>query len=253
MLNKRFKTEKRGYCISEVDLFILEQSRVIAQLKEHNAALSKELEQKQSEIDSLNQKQDLIAKSILSAMQKAEQIEHLIKQKYLSELGYLKAFQQQWTMYYEGLIKKYPLSDELNALAKFNRQMDQILSGEMSPEDTILSAKEQFENENKRLKKKYIGYIPVSQDYDGRLDDELENFNPEENIRQLLRRQVAEEEKSKKGKNEQAATNSIAATKEAEEQTGSGFSFEEALNPKQKLSEILKEIGITQEDGIETG
>lgn len=262
-MGKAFETDKHGYKTADVDRFVAENNKVIADLKEHIAELKSDLAEKNTELKSFKQKQDLIVKSIMSAVQKAEQIENLIKQKYVGEMAHLEAFHQQWTSYYKRLIEKYPLSDELNALNLFNRRVSAILTDEADPKEQFNQAKEQFDSENNRLKKKYVGFIPVDSpegvQQNGKDDGiDLSNFNPEENIRQMLRRQAAEEEERLKKQAKSApkpktatASKAGATPKPAAKDLGvsaSGFSFDEALNPTEQLSDILKQLGIDLED-----
>ncbi|MCL2675839.1 MAG: DivIVA domain-containing protein [Firmicutes bacterium] len=268
---RAFESEKRGYRVSDVDRYIAESNKTHADLKDRVAELTKQLVEKDAELKAFSQKQDLIVKSIMAAAAKAEQIENLIRQRYTGELAHLTAFHEVWTAYYKRVLEKYPLSEDLAGLNRFNKKLDEILAGSDSAKGKFEKAHEQFESESERLnrqKKKYVGFIPVDGVADGGVGlgmggdgMDLSDFNPEENIRQLLRRQAAEEEQRQRdqgsGKgHEQAGERRtsfgkgkkppVAATVNVKDlgESDSGFSFEEALNPTQKLSDILKEIGI---------
>lgn len=222
-----FATEKKGYRIEDVDKYVKKTDDALKERADRIESLKKELADKEREIAALKSKQGLIAKAVMSAVAKAEQVESLTRKKYARDVAQLKAFHDKWTAYYEKLVKKYPLDEEILSLKKFNDGMLRALGGNGGTARKMDDAEEQFRAESLRLSKQDDG------------------FHPEERIREMLRRQeqVAPEPKKNSGRGTAAAVNP-ALLGESE----SGFNFEEALNPTEDLAAILRELGLDGEE-----
>ncbi|MCL2061044.1 MAG: hypothetical protein FWH03_00250 [Firmicutes bacterium] len=244
----KFSIDKKGYKTSEVEAYLKkladEYNHVVDAQKERIDELKHALNAAESRMASYKEKTGLITKSIFNAVAKAEEIENLAKLKYEQELARLNAFHDKWVSYYNKLLEKYPLDDELAAQAKFNRQMRKILQGAdasaFPPE-----IEQTYQNEKKRVEERRIGYITVQtpKEDDMAIEEEgdeifgLGTFDPVERIKNFLHADKAKPQKESNRKKK--------AAKPAEV---SGFSFEEALNPKEDLETIMRELGLLLED-----
>ena len=140
----------------------------------------------------------------------------------------LKAFHEKWTAYYNKLLAKYPMDDELMAVGKFNREMSETLG---APE-------RQFSAEDERLKSKKLGKVKVSSG--------SEPFDPVKSIKDYLDGDTTAA--TRPSKNSKAYKTGIAVVNPA--LTGpsdSGFNFEEALNPTDDLKDIMKDLGLMED------
>ena len=136
-----FDIKRKGYCKEQVDAYIQGLVSTSAQKDERIAELNTQVATLKEELGKLEGKRELIVKAIYSAIAKAEQIEQLTKAKYDAEMARLKAFHEKWTAYYNKLLAKYPMDDELMAVSKFNREMNETLNG----------PQKQFNSEDARL------------------------------------------------------------------------------------------------------
>ena len=70
----------------------------------------------------------------MSALAKADEIEKLSAYKYAREMEQLKTFHARWLTYYAKLIKKYPLTEDLEAVKNFNDKVNRILGASAAGE-----------------------------------------------------------------------------------------------------------------------
>jgi len=238
----KFNKAKKGYDILEVDSFVKSTNNTILTQKERIIELDKKNAEMTAELNNYKQKQELIAKSIMNAIQKAEQIENMTRQKYANDLAHLKAFHDRWLNHYNRLMQKYPLTADLDAVGQFNKSMNDILMGDGDEREQVSEVEAYFRQEDERLRAiKLHG-------------TEEKEFNPEESIRKLLRRQVAEDEQKKirqrELRKEERALEALNVPQKDSflvpggEGVSGGFSYEECLNPTQELSDILKDLGL---------
>jgi len=229
----KFNKAKKGYDMKEVDSYVKSMDTTILTQKERILEQDKVVADLEIELESYRKKQELIAKSIMNAIQKAEQIENMTRQKYQSDLEHLRAFHDRWLGYYNKLMQKYPLTGELDALGQFNQTTNNILMGDSDVNDKVKDIEEHFKREEAR-----VSAIKLH-------GSEEKEFNPEESIRKLLRRQVAEDEQKKIRLKELKREEKTFAPKDSVKDMGDGgFSYEECLNPKQELSDILRDLGL---------
>ncbi len=215
-----FEIKRKGYNKEQVDAYVKKQDDAIADKDSRIAELSSEVASLKQELGKLEGKRELIVKAIYSAIAKAEQIEQLSKAKYDAEMARLKAFHEKWTLYYDKLLAKYPLDDEMIGVSKFNAEMTEALT----PQGQLAS-------EKKRLDK--AGSVKVKS---------TEKFDPIKSIEQYL---DGEDAASVSVKNTKAYKTGIASVNPALSGTSdSGFSFDEALHPTEDLSEIMKDLGL---------
>lgn len=280
----KFKTEKNGYDKKEVDSYIKQLTAsyedAAALSKERIFELKKELVTMEGKLKDYRDKADYVSKAIVSAVAKADDIERLTQIKYRQEMEQLKAFHDRWLSYYNRLLKKYPLTGDAEEIKRFNAEMSKILNRKG---DTVI----QYNKEKERLEETQIGYVSVkATGGDSASDEEIlkqmlpdadsdmlasSDFDPVGRIRNFLSKEadprpaqkpaVKREKKPQPPKSapaptpaapvsdyfsENAATFDI--TGDYADRSDSGFSFEEALNPKEDLSDIMKDLGLLLDD-----
>lgn len=222
--NTKFKIVRKGYDAKEVDSFLLktekEQAAAIASQKKIIDELSEKLEKQRLKIEEYESKSKRISDALMNAVAKADEIEKLSAFKYTQEMEQLKTFHARWLTYYAKLIKKYPLTEDLEAVRSFNDKVNRILGDSDKDESASVRFREEF---SKLIKQN--GAL----DEDG--DDDIPSFAPATFMK------LPDE-----GKNESCATVKQNSIPDAAD--NSGFSFEEALNPKQSLEEIMADLGL---------
>lgn len=267
-----FKIEKKGYSAAEVDAYIAnlknEYEEALSKQKERIFELKQSLQNAESAVKAYKEKSGLVTKAIYNAVAKAEEIERLSQIKYDQEIKQLKAFHDKWIGYYNRIMDNYPLDEELLAASKFNSKMKAILDsaeradGGIEEKPPVDKLEENYAKETERLKDKRIGYINVRTNGaddgdeenllremlpDGDMDSPIVsgNFDPIERInRYFASEKSRKKDRAEKTEDSDAPTDDIYYADRSE----SGFSFEEALNPKEDLSEIMKELGLFSDD-----
>lgn len=211
-----FDIKRKGYSTKQVDEYIADLQGVSAKKDERIAELTAEVSSLKQELSKNDGKRELIVKAIYSALSKAEQIEQLTKAKYDAEMARLKAFHEKWVAYYNNLLAKYPMDDELMAVSKFNKEMTEAMGAPQS----------QFATESERLDAKDGSPLDIPQT----LKDYLDSSD------------IAA---TRPGRDSMAYRTGIAMVNPAlSTPSESGFSFEEALNPTADLDEIMKDLGL---------
>lgn len=256
-----FKIEKKGYSTKQVDAHIKElttqNESTVESLRERIAELKETCANQEKEIEGSREKTELVTRAIYNAVEKAEEIERLSLLKYNQEIAQLKAFHEKWMAHYGKILEKYPLDNELRSAEKFNASMQSILnkaggvtSGASTDEVAELLT-DAYESEKSRIESQRIGYITVqttdkaekveldSEDLDNPLFNE--EFNPVERIKNYL----AQEKKPKTPRKTRPKKETVMALDgDYADRSDSGFSFEEALNPKEDLEDIMRGLGM---------
>ncbi len=121
----------------EFEQTLISQRERIEELK---TAL-KTAEDKAAEYES---KKELIYRAITAALSKAEDIERVALIKYNQEIAQLKSFHSKWIGYFNKIIERYPLDDDLTAASKVSGKIAEVLdrSGDIDA---------QYESERARL------------------------------------------------------------------------------------------------------
>lgn len=203
-----FSRERKGYNCREVDAYIIALENTASDLRLRIEELKKEAAALKKENEAGKEKCELINKAIYNAVAKAEQVEKLAKLHYEQDMRQLKAFHDKWMAYYQRILYKYPLDDELKEITDFNERMTLVLNNRGSEE------LEAFKREEDLRLQKNAAAPP--------------KFDPVERIKSYLDGDGGE---------------TAAASSDA------GFSFEEALNPKEDLTSIMRELGFDVEEG----
>lgn len=177
---------------NECEKTLLRQRERIDELKQALSAAEKKI----AEYD---EQKELVYKAITAALKKADDIERVSLIRYNQEIAQLKSFHDKWVGYFNRIIEKYPLSDELVAASRINGRIAEILDGAGDIEA-------QYESERARL-------IKSVREDDARSESAAADVNAK--------------------KPDDYADRSPA-----------GFSFSEALHPKDDLKDIMKELGV---------
>ncbi|MCI8612259.1 MAG: hypothetical protein HFE48_00970 [Clostridia bacterium] len=249
-----FKTEKKGYNKSEVDAYIFNLVKNYEQSLARQNGLIEELKMKLDTSESKNKvyrdKESLVSKAITSAVAKADEIDRLAQLKYTREMQQLKAFHDKWLSYYDKILKKYPINDELISVGKFNDEMSRIL-------EKARAQTNQAKAESDKSKETRIGYTVVDTDKDadgGESDDDdifVRDFDPVDRIRQYLTKEHPKKPQTDEEQPEAEEEDAYGVATEKDEYTDrspAGFSFEEALHPKDDLEDIMRDLGLIMDD-----
>ena len=204
--DSKFRIVRKGYERRDVDAYIAKTERDAAAAVENQKKviddLKKTVDEQQAKIKEYEQKSRRISDAIMSALAKADEIEKLSAYKYAQEMEQLKTFHARWLTYYAKLIKKYPLTDDLEAISNFNDKVNSILG------------KTALDNPD---------------------EDDIPSFAPATFMT------LSEEEKS-------SYKSQRVSAPVPKGESESGFSFEEALNPKESLEEIMADLGLLMDD-----
>ncbi len=206
--------EKRKYTNAEVKGYIESVKReyelTFARQRERIDELRSALEAAEKKNAEYESQKGLVYKAITSALKKADDIERVSLIKYNQEIAQLKSFHDKWVGYFNKIIAKYPLEDELVAASKVSGKIADVLSKASDVE-------QQYEQERERLR------------------ESIDSEDPE----------FAESVTSSFDEREVAAN---VADDEYTDRSPAGFSFAEALHPKQDLKDIMKELGVLIDD-----
>lgn len=102
----RFRIDKKGYCITEVDNYINSLNESLSEQRDRINEQKNLIKELEKEIDIYRRKKDLIELTLESARQKAAEYENLAKKKYDNEITYLEQFHNKWLEYYNKLVKR---------------------------------------------------------------------------------------------------------------------------------------------------
>ncbi len=128
-----FKTVFKGYDPKQVNTFLAEykleldkemdrQKEIFSSLKEENARLKRELEEYKNS-------KNLISESIISAQEKAREILYSAQAAADLETERLRDFSVKMNEYFLILKKKYPVSEVEKEEEKFNKMLNELVSG----------------------------------------------------------------------------------------------------------------------------
>lgn len=122
----------KKYSLSEVKELLREQSfeyeTALSDQKERLFALLTENEKQKAEIAEYKANKDAVSNALVLAMNKANEIEKLAKQRFETNLIRLKVFDSKMVAYYKRIIAKYPLDENLIKTEEFLKKLDEILS-----------------------------------------------------------------------------------------------------------------------------
>lgn len=257
-----FKIVKKGYDVEQVNNYSVEVKKVYEEAlknqKDRIFELKNLLVKAEAEIKNYQEKSSLIAEAILNAGAKAEEIEKLSKIKYSQEMEQLNAFHDRWINYYNNILGKYPLDDKLTSANKFNRQIGKVLQRVSNGEDSIkiieeIMSEKTFIKETERLANTAVK-PDVLNNNSTENPQTNESNNPGESQKTSENHQPNEAfnpieciSKYFTAQKNQDKSQELAASDTYPDRSASGFSLQECLNPKEDLSQIMKDLGLLTE------
>lgn len=229
-----FSKEKNGYNVMEVDAYVKSAEATASDQTERIEELKNEVAELSARLQVEKQRRDLINKAIYNAVAKADQIENLSRRKYEQDMAQLKAFHEKWMAYYNRIIAHYPIDDTLNEVSAFNRRMNDILSGKKAkPLESYMQAEE------KRIAKKDA---PAKEKEQAKENAKINDFDPIKRIREYLDNESKKQNAFETQNNAEVKPARPVPSK-ITDVSDTGFSFEEALNPTDDLSTIMRDLG----------
>ena len=125
-----FRIVRKGYDTKETDDYILkitkEYEDELAKQKALILSLKDKLIELNDKVKSLESKKEMVASALVRAVEKADETEKTAKRKLDTEIAQLKSFHARWTSYYQKLIQKYPLDEELKKAEEFRKDHERI-------------------------------------------------------------------------------------------------------------------------------
>ena len=204
--------DKRKYSRSELEGYIdavkREYEETLRSQRERINELRSALSAAQKKNAQYESQKELVYKAITEALKKADDIERVSLIKYNQEIAQLKSFHDKWVGYYNKIIAKYPIDDDIIATGKVNGKIAEVLG----KADGI---EKQYEEERERLRASVDSEDPAD----------------------VSAADAAEEVASTETTGDDYA-----------DRSPNGFSFAEALHPKQDLKDIMKELGVLIDD-----
>ena len=147
-----FRIVRKGYDTKETDDYILkitkEYEDELAKQKALILSLKDKLIELSDKVKDLESKKEMVASALVRAVEKADETERLAKQKLDTEIAQLKSFHIRWTSYYQKLVQKYPIDDELNRAQEFAKKINEVF---VAPFDDDKKALEEFRKGHQRL------------------------------------------------------------------------------------------------------
>ncbi|GHV01166.1 hypothetical protein FACS1894211_10320 [Clostridia bacterium] len=230
-----FEIARKGYRPEKVDAYIkqlsLEYENRSAEQRDRIFELKARLQQLEKENAALRGHEAEVSRALMSAVQKSSEMEEMARKKYDLEIQRLKLFHLKWQAYFDEILARYPLNDELQSIADFTEEMRGILGvsnakkrgAPAKPNVKLTDAEMQHEREKKRLAQKGGPAAPI----------EAIHKYLDKNARAV-----------KEGRTVPPVPAGTAAALSGDAPPVAAFSLEEALNPKEDLTDILKELGI---------
>ncbi len=187
-----------------------EYEQTLRSQRERIEELRKNLAAAERKNAEFEKQKELVYKAITTALKKADDISRVSLIKYNQELAQLKSFHDKWMGYYNRIIAAYPLDDELVETSRLNGKISAVLekAGDIDA---------QYREERERLK------TSIESDED---DDDVA----------AVAESVSEPDAHQPVKDIYT------------DRSPAGFSFAEALHPKEDLKDIMRELGVLMDD-----
>lgn len=242
--------KKKVYTKADFDSYTAavkrEFEKTLYSQRERIAELRKSLSAAERKIAKYESQKELVYKAITTALKKADDIERVSLIKYNQEIAQLKSFHDKWVGYFNRIIEAYPLDEELVAASKVNGKIADIL-------ERAGDIEEQYADERERLKDSLDGEFFDDYEDDDELaasdaaaqddyDEEDEFFEDDADDEEQENTVVSASEPPREEKKEKAVGDDYA------DRSPSGFSFAEALHPKDDLKDIMRELGIIMDE-----
>lgn len=205
--------KKKTYTKSDFDEYTAavrrEFEETLLKQRERIDELKAALDAAERKIAEYEGQKELVYKAITAALKKAEDIERVSLIRYNQEIAQLKSFHNKWMGYYDKIIEAYPLDDNLVATSRVNEKIAEVL-------DRSGDIEAQYNEEKERLSRSL------------------------------------EEERAQKESGEDVGAAVAAVSEKSDDykdRSPAGFSFAEALHPKDDLKDIMRELGVIMDDG----
>ncbi len=244
----KFDLERKGYNKAQVDGHLkqvtLQYENSLAEQKDRIFELKGSISMAEKLLDEYKKKESEINSALLAAVNKAKEMEDAAEKKYDLEIQRLKLFNAKWQSYFNEIIKRYPVDDNLVSVAAFTSEMAGILSGKTSDagrphdaqkaEEKTLKAKPSKEKAQDKTPAPVLKPSDVKAQFEAekRRLQEITPADPVGSINTYFQNQ----EKADAAKKGSAAGDAPAKS--------GGFDINEALHPDQDIAEILRDLGI---------
>lgn len=273
----KFSVEKKGYSISEVDDFLLqnelEQSRMLKEKQSRIDELRQENIKLTNELEEFKRQEKNISKTLIYATNKAQEIENTSKLRYELELKNLDEFYAKWQNFFDELMIKYPLMkdfDTKNVLSMLKDDINNLFKNEFHVSNLKTKPADSFENLLDKLRKhktinrkKVIIKTNKTPDKEKIIESENEieflgESNKMNNIKPITNLTLSKDEQEEydslldkflhtnnnvsKGYENSILNKNKKSKKETKypKPNESGFDLEQALNPTDDLLKIMK-------------
>jgi len=260
----KFDIDKKGYDIEQVENYIntltLKYEEKLAEQKDRVFTMRNELNIMKEKLSTYKNKDKQISQALVFAVEKAGQIENSARKLYDLEIKRINILYDHWKVIIDEIEEKYgkKIDDEnLNELiAEFKRGLDSVLA----QNDTI--AKSNIKQELKENSDNYIKNLLNKMDYV--INDKAKKKDEKEPIKKKVEDSAITTEKGAIGsrlklisaqldgksadkylndekdiENTAFSRNFVKKSKYPKPNE-SGFSLEDALNPKEDLEEIMR-------------
>lgn len=200
-------SDKKAYTKTQFDEIVSAVKReyedTLMRQRERIDELKTSLASAEKKIADFEGQKDLIYKAITAALKKADDIERVSLIRYNQEIAQLKSFHDKWVGYFNRIVEKYPIDDDLIEAGKVNGKIIDVLkkTGDIQA---------QYDSERERLVQS------------------VENEPSELETAAAVRNAVKSDDYS--------------------DRSPAGFSFAEALHPKDDLKDIMRELGVLMDD-----
>ncbi|MDR1094125.1 MAG: DivIVA domain-containing protein [Clostridiales bacterium] len=261
-----FEIARKGYKREQVDAYIkqltAEYENGSAEQRDRIFELKARLSQFEKENAALRGREAEVSRALLSAVQKSSEIEDMALKKYDLEIQRLKLFHIKWQAYFDDILARYPLNDELQSIADFTDEMRGILGvpdpkrrpAVPKPNVKLSDAAQQHEREKKRLAARAAGTAGRTAAANSATRPAPSGpAAPIEAIHKYLdknARSVKADAAAPVGTSASmpmgaaSAETASASARAAAPVSTPAFSLEDALNPTEDIADILKELGI---------
>ncbi|MEG1519988.1 MAG: hypothetical protein RR458_03285 [Clostridia bacterium] len=117
----------------------------LSEQKERIFALVEENKLLKKEIANFKSKDEQVGKALVSAVERAKEIEDTAKKKFQGGLNRLKIFESKFANYYKMIIAQYPVDQNLAKVEDFLKSLDEVL---MVDNMSTTNSKKMFNSKN---------------------------------------------------------------------------------------------------------
>lgn len=272
---EKFRIEKKGYSIKEVDDYIIvmqiEQDRALKEKQSRINELREENFTLQQKLEKYKDKEESISKTLLVATQKADEIEKQAKKEKKLQLKNLDDFYKKWEDFFKELLIRYPKMEDFDStkiLGNIKKDINALLTNTYSIEKKKSTISDPFEELLTKLKsrrnsehKKVTISLNKNPDAD-KIEDSVNELefvsenNKVNQIKPITNLTIEKDEKDEfenlvdkflhsknnisKGYESSILNKKKKVYKAYPKPNASGFDLEEALNPTDDLGSIMK-------------